>query len=333
TFDDTSEPGKLISINTGDKDSDGIPDYADGYNLFKDQSSSASPPTADQGAGFVPVTLQLPSWVDPASVQLTYTYSPAEGDLRLWTKDEVAQRNAASVGQGGDWIKPDESFPASNLEGTTIYVEAVRPSTTLADDAITVTISGAHLPMNLIGTVHLTAFGMQYDQVDTNGKIEPATQPQVSQPSPVIQLTDYTLENVRFSSDYTQILADIHIAGTVTDAASDLISGTDGTIYTADVTLNGGDTSLATLNLQVSKSDGINSLMHPYAYSGSFDQTLVGIVVDPGWNLIHITATNAYNLTGYAEASMEVNVNPDNTDITLSQDPYSAPSGAQITII
>jgi len=354
TFDDTSEPGKLISINTGDKDSDGIPDYADGYNLFKDQSSSASPPTADQGAGFVPVTLQLPSWVDPASVQLTftysasdpnlvtrsgtgsddnpYTYTPAEGDLRLWTKDEVAQRNAASVGQGGDWIKPDESFPASNLEGTTIYVEAVRPSTTLADDAITVTISGAHLPMNLIGTVHLTAFGMQYDQVDTNGKIEPATQPQVSQPSPVIQLTDYTLENVRFSSDYTQILADIHIAGTVTDAASDLISGTDGTIYTADVTLNGGDTSLATLNLQVSKSDGINSLMHPYAYSGSFDQTLVGIVVDPGWNLIHITATNAYNLTGYAEASMEVNVNPDNTDIMLSQDPYSAQGNAQITI-
>ena len=355
TFGDTTQPGKLISVNAGDKDGDGIPDYADGYNLFTDQSDSANPPTSDQGAGFVPITVQIPSWIDPANLQLTftysasdpnlvtrsgsgtdddpYTYSPADGSLRLWIKDEATQRNPASVGDGGDWIKPDESFPASDLNGTTtIYVEAVRPSTDLADDAITLTFSGSHLPPDPTGTVHLTAFGMQYDQVNSDGTIAPATQPEVSQPSPIIDLTDYQLENVHFSSDFTQIIANIHLAGTVTDAASDLIAGADGTIHTIDVTLNGGNTSLAMIDLEVTKSDGSDSLLHPYAYSGSFDQTLRGVMVDPGWNLIHLSAANLYGYSGYAEASMEVDVNPDNTDISLSQDPYTADADAQITI-
>ena len=63
--DDATLPGALILANVDDGDLDGIPDYADGFDLWNDVVSEESvPPSRLQGEQFVPLDLTIPEPID-----------------------------------------------------------------------------------------------------------------------------------------------------------------------------------------------------------------------------------------------------------------------------
>jgi len=161
---DASYPGKLTEVNEHDGDNDGIPDYADGFNKFGGTSDRTD------AASFVPLVIELMEPIDfvearlritydasdPDEVTLTgsgteadpYVYTPAEGHLRIWTKDADVARNRNSVEAGipGDYV-PSGTYDDVSALGfnsatrvVTLYVEGIAASATFADQSVKVEI-------------------------------------------------------------------------------------------------------------------------------------------------------------------------------------------------
>lgn len=185
-------PGKLVQVDNGDVNRDGIPDFAE-FDL-----SRAVTPTH-----FVPLIVAVSIDIDLSTAHITVTYdgqsppsavvaptSPggtyyiSNGNLRLWTKDASEARNPATVGNGGDYIYSGQSFPASVLFGAnppillnqayqaTIWVEAVYPDATPGAHEITVSVSTPNpnggSPIVVSDAVRATCASLQMSS-DTNG--------------------------------------------------------------------------------------------------------------------------------------------------------------------
>jgi len=157
TGDDTN-PGKVVLINDNDADSDGIPDYADGYSL----NPQIEQETTCDNASFTPIDIGLYA-TDPEHAKIRFTYAasdpkqvtatstdpftlPASGMMRLWKKDASEQRNGSPVKNGGDYIQPgvDYTFADLGIDGSeswlTCYVELVKLSNSVADIPIKVEV-------------------------------------------------------------------------------------------------------------------------------------------------------------------------------------------------
>ncbi|MBN2582914.1 MAG: hypothetical protein JXL80_07570 [Planctomycetes bacterium] len=145
-------PGKIILVSDEDTDGDGLVDWADGFDYWPtvaaDDSSSA--------ARFVPVELQLQGGIDLADIAIAISYSdsdpltmedpfipPQHGNLRIWKKDAFQPRNpqSALAHPAGDYVASGV-YTAADLGlavGTNrLYVEAISPSTTTADQTVLV---------------------------------------------------------------------------------------------------------------------------------------------------------------------------------------------------
>jgi len=155
-LDNDEKPGKVLLLNDGDLDGDGIPDYADGYDL----DDGITEDNASENVRFVPVVLNLTAldWQNakikfqyPASDPAQVTAStdnpcvlPTEGKIRLWKKDGGEARNKDPLEEEGDFIKADTEYTMEQLglsqEETevTLYVEAVKLSDQTADIEIKV---------------------------------------------------------------------------------------------------------------------------------------------------------------------------------------------------
>ncbi len=166
---DPLHPGKLMLISGGDSDGDGIPNFADGFDVFDDTNDD----NLSNGYTFVPVRIKLEGPIDINKVALrltysasdprnpnelrsgthpNYTYHPAPGNLRLWKKQGHEARNKASFASGGDYVPPTD--PSSTYSGSqlvhlgfadgkrevVLYVEAVRASSQLTDPRIEVQV-------------------------------------------------------------------------------------------------------------------------------------------------------------------------------------------------
>jgi hypothetical protein len=165
--------GKLLGTNDDDRDGDGIPDFADGFNAFPDQMEDNSPPTIVQGGKFIPVVIAVGPNVDlgVASFQLNYSmsnpaavvnlrtgtgtdadpyvYGTPSGLLRLWTKSGESPRNMADIDAGGDFIGSRSGTATlapwnwsrigitPTHRATTIWVEAIGLSSNLGDATVT----------------------------------------------------------------------------------------------------------------------------------------------------------------------------------------------------
>ena len=150
------KPGKVLLLNDGDLDGDGIPDYADGYDL----DDGITEDNASENVRFVPVVLNLTAldWQNakvkfqyPASDPAQVTASadnpcvlPTEGKIRLWKKDGGEERSKDPLEEEGDFIKADTEYTMEQLglsqEETEVilYVEAVKLSDQTADIEIKV---------------------------------------------------------------------------------------------------------------------------------------------------------------------------------------------------
>jgi hypothetical protein len=124
-----------------------------------------------QSAHFIPVIIKLPEPLDlnVTKVKLTYEasdpdgvtrkgagtaadasdpyiYTPANGTIRIWSKDGDTVRAKASLNAGGDYVKSGEKYETNHLgiqlsdRTWKFFIEAVNASNTLADQVITIEI-------------------------------------------------------------------------------------------------------------------------------------------------------------------------------------------------
>jgi hypothetical protein len=297
-----SPPGQIIQANLLDGDGDGIPNFADGFDLLGELEEDD-----DVSAGqFIPVKLTIkfdesvtgpegppvifsfsesPADAVEVSLEETPTFKAAPGNLRLWKKI-AAERNPADVTQGGDAIHANQAYFASDLgispeEPVTLWAEAVRWSAEPGDIGLTVSVSGC------ADSVKLTALASRFVQVRANGTFEPVPSPQLSTPAPNVSATTLLLTNARASADGLTIIADLLVAGTLDDAFSDTVEGPDGSITTLGVRLNGEVARLesgtqVTIPVFASKVEQPDSARAPFDYSGTFSSFVPGVVIQPG---------------------------------------------------
>ncbi len=166
------KPGKYIWVNAGfsANDNDGTPGWADGF----DSNPADNEDNESRDFAFTPVSIELKEPFDPANAVITITYSasnpanvtslPGNGtpehsftytlppeqaehpeNLRLWTKDCAGSRVSTAVTSNGNFIPNGVPIPWSKLaSGKTaeLFIEAVRPSKTLGDTTIEISVTG-----------------------------------------------------------------------------------------------------------------------------------------------------------------------------------------------
>ena len=117
--DDPALPGKLIKINSDDKNHDHIAAYVDGYNLDSLPAAQAAgvrdTPRDDQiqpvpDTGFVPIVVTLPTGVDPTQARLQFAYS--QSDPSQATIDAAGHRAGARRPADLDGGRDDRARPA-----------------------------------------------------------------------------------------------------------------------------------------------------------------------------------------------------------------------------
>lgn len=140
-------PSMYFGVNHDDSDIDGIPDFADGYNL----DSGNNLDNLSKNDGFTPWKLLLSGYADPTQAQFRITYSasdpmyvsvttngymPASGHFRLWRKQGFRPRIGTVMPAGGDYIPPGV-YTATSLGFSAstrlvdVYVEPVNPGADL----------------------------------------------------------------------------------------------------------------------------------------------------------------------------------------------------------
>ncbi|RPI63734.1 MAG: hypothetical protein EHM48_01985, partial [Planctomycetaceae bacterium] len=121
-----SVTGKIVSVNTGDADGDGILDLYDGYN--GDGINGTADDTTTGGV-FYPLVLELPQVADADTARITFSNYDIT-HVRIWTKDADESRNINNVGNGGDLVSPG-TYKLSDIgTGTvTLYVEGISSTT------------------------------------------------------------------------------------------------------------------------------------------------------------------------------------------------------------
>lgn len=320
-------PGKIILVNDGDADNDGVPDFADGFDKFDNEGSGAS-------AAFVPLVLFIPknrlsdkvtftySASDPAAIGREgddvsgYRFTPAAGGLRIWTKDGANSRKSASVADNGDFVATGTEYNSEDLgfggdeEKTTVtfYLEGIRPSNSLADQSISVAV-GAETDI-----IKVVVFGSKLVRVTgSDSVVEAGGRVMFSHPSPVVSVSECALSNVRPSDDGLKLLGTLSIAGTVTSSICDLVEGSAGEITQVNVFVNGTTTADLSLSTQVTKSVSPESLLRPFPFSGSFEGTIHDLELDLGNNTITVSAADSvpkFQISGYSEHSVVVEASP-----------------------
>lgn len=134
-----------LRTNTDDSDNDGIPGFADGFDL----SSTNSADDLSANDYFTSWQVQLSGYANPTQALIRFTYNASDpanvtqtatgyvaaaGNFRLWHKQASKARNKTSLLSGGDYIPPD-TYAATSLGYSVstrivdIFIEAVQPGT------------------------------------------------------------------------------------------------------------------------------------------------------------------------------------------------------------
>jgi len=342
-------PGRILVVKYGDADNDGVPDFADGYDRDGEpDDDETSTDGVSIGHQLEPMVLHLRGAAlekgsdgqprtlifdydlsDPLGVAYDTDgpfgprYEPAPGSLRVWLirNPEVATRyairDARDVKVGGDLVVPDVEYLPSDFGGTdTIHfaVESVRSSDEMGDQRVSV-----HIPGLCADSVPFTSIGNRFVEALESGPGDEVVHPEISHPSPVIEVSELSLQNVRTSSDQQRLLVDIDLQLQVLDRASDLIPGKEGTINSISVVLNGkplqiGSDTTESFELVVSKTQS-PSILAPFPYAGTLVQQLSSVEVQTGYNRLLLACTNAHGGIGYVEYVFKVIAEPPPEDV------------------
>lgn len=190
---DPAKPAKIVLINSGDKDNDGILDFADGFNW---DGRPRNKDDLDKEDRFTPLVLELGPLIDLAKAKIKFAYSasdpaavsstappepihiPGPGHLRLWTKDGGVPRNKAKVNAPtpGDYVAPEEDYTATELgfqeerRVITLYSEGIARSSKLGEQRIVMEVDpdgDGPAGFDLTDAVRMTLLKLDLDG-DTN---------------------------------------------------------------------------------------------------------------------------------------------------------------------
>jgi len=313
---DLEELGKVVGVNSGDVDHDGVPDFADGINLFGNLGDNASSTFTE-----LRIEVQPPSSVDealfkfvysasdPGGIQRTgeapfYEYLPAptNGHLRIWAVDGNAGRDIDTVSNGGDYVAPwDSGSPTDNLytaselgfdgsNTTTLFLEGILASNSIADQSISVEIDpdGSAGPLGFVASdeVRVTLFEIEM----LRGKMDPQSgRGAIGDPDDILEPVDVALDVESSATPVVEIEAaswsNVRRIGSSGPLLGTLdVSGTV-TFAVADaVPDNQADPTYVTIRingddvstLPLTRVEESPSLLRPYAAHYTFDGTVDG---------------------------------------------------------
>jgi hypothetical protein len=327
-----------VKTNTGDVDGDGVPDFADGFSdLFTDLGSdpnhenpSRGMPESGQflslgsvGGDRFKISISGAAVESPPSAMTANTEDGAfgkiglpSGSVRVWTKNGTTERSAGSITGGGDYVPTGSWLPVSALQGGRLYLEILRPSESLDDYEIEIeTDSGKR------STV-ITAISTEFASVAENGGIERVPAPELSLPSPVVTLSNVSIQSVSPSADGQGLVATIAISGTVESAVCDITPGEKGRITKGYASVNSRPDSNMEFEIGGTKTTS-TALRAPFPYQGQFTHTLVDVAVTEGSNILGIMVNDpVYGIPGEAVMSFVVSATAPAGGGTLEESLY-----------
>ncbi|HYE61968.1 MAG TPA: polymorphic toxin-type HINT domain-containing protein [Phycisphaerales bacterium] len=252
-------------------------------------------PWSNRGSAPVPAGIRDPN---NTSVRGTGSTCAYEGTIML----------GRSLVRPGTYSMAD--LLANPGDQITWYVEAVKPSTALQDLQVAISLrrQGQTLATRVAS---FTAVDQVFLPINPDGTLGNATKaPAASKPVPVVTITATQITNIRpHETDFTKIVADVVVEGTVLDQGCDIVPGARGTIPILGAFVNGDP--LAGIDVQVSKGIGPQPndparLRHPYRFSGMFARTLTAVEVTPGDNEVLLTAPGPFGSTGTASVRFTI---------------------------
>jgi hypothetical protein len=326
--------GKLLFARFGDQDTDGIRDFADGYNSDGASETDAEQrDDADLNTRFTPLVLRAAGFKadDEPTFEIDYAVEPlggSAGPIRLWRTNESA-RDKRSLAVGGDFIPPG-TYTAGQLgislngEPLVIYIETVSAVGTSAGTGTVSVVAHSTTYGTRADSVRVTPVGTQFVPVERGplGNPQLTTPTQVlpiSHPTPTIDLVFRSVTSPRpHPADPSKLIADLHLIGSVDDAIADLIESPlllvpEGVIESVQVVVNGGTPE--DVEVGYTKDPGAGGPSHildPYDYAGTFNRILGNVEIQPGWNHIQIRAMNSTGLVGVLSFDVQV-------DLTLKE--------------
>ncbi len=121
--------GAIVLANRLDRNNDGVPGFADGFDRFNNSGQQ-------QSGRFAKFRIAIPLWVNPTTARLSFQYQAADPDLtfrtatgpttwdyspgsgkpiRLWQRDGIYSREVADLSSGGNFINA-KNYQASLLD-------------------------------------------------------------------------------------------------------------------------------------------------------------------------------------------------------------------------
>ena len=233
-------PGKIIFLNDGDADRDGVMDHADGFSALPGADYAQS-----KGARFTPVVFTLPplddAWnhgfrltynaSDPAAVTFDANGAPVlpPGRLRLWAKDGGVARASRSITVNfGDYIPSSTSihgsiyYGFSNSERSRVfYLEGVAPSASIGDEFLTFEVFHISDPFTPIhtDTIRLTVLDLDLELLHRDPEDTTDIYPNAS-----LVLTSYPVPHIHASLSQVQIDAQSNLTFWVGCGVTDRLS-------------------------------------------------------------------------------------------------------------
>jgi hypothetical protein len=173
------EPGKVVHLNSRDRDRDGIPDFSDTEISGVDTGPG---PSSD----FVPLIFEITSATDLSGATVRFDYPDADSGgaapraLRLWTRYATEPRSPVSIQAGGDRILSGEAYTLSELGDAgggslRFFVEGVGLSESPGDQRVEVAIDLNGSGFRTADSIRLTVCdAVLVADYDRNRKIDDA---------------------------------------------------------------------------------------------------------------------------------------------------------------
>lgn len=264
-------------------------------------------------------------WHSGASAGFNADFSGVgSGQAKMATGSHAQVRLAR--GSADDVTEPQTvAYVRTEKENGAVIDTQVIPITIPAGERYSPWVSLAPgLVIDKIHTIDLTPIEIVAHPVLKDGSISSVeSDVQLSTPSPVVDVANCALGNVRINAD-GNLVGDLTVSGSITSAVCDTLPSPRGTIDTAHLYVNGAPNSFADIAVSVSKKED-GPVGGQYPYSGTFNQTIQGVPLVSGNNVFQFTAKDkVYGMPGYHTWITDIRVTEPEDDSGSTTPPPSA---------
>ena len=346
-------------MNDGDIDGDGIPDFADGFDIsedIEDDNVIDTDPAENPEAFGMPMVLEIDltgSQYAPKDFVYTFEYKASEpkdtkveeqededgnktykfsapAGLRVWMNKEKTRNKGKVNGSGtekGDFVPANVQIKAEDVKMDqkkhTFYVEALPGAEELTGKDVKISVK-AEIPGKGViydDVVRFRPIIMQFVVPGENGDIVPTNYVGVCTPRPQVKLQDVTESDVNIKENQGVAVVTLKCDEVLDPVADNLPRGV-ADIESVEAYVAGSESPVASANVRSVTADA-PSFWRQHPYKGKFSNMKVEIPLVEGTHNIRVqTSENAAELTGF-----------DDVDISLSREIIPGSGGGTATFI